>query len=77
MTHDQGQNRQGWKAAGYFLIGIGVPILGAFVIPITPRRGNVPIELASLSPGQQAVFIVGGGIGLVLTIIGAVILKSR
>lgn len=77
MTHDQGENRQGWKAAGYFLIGMGVPILGAFVFPITSRRGNAPIDLASLSPDQLAVFIVGGGIGLVLTIIGAVILKSR
>lgn len=66
------------KASGYFLIGIGLPIAGAFIYPWMPmRRGPPLLEMADLSISEGNVFLIGAAVGLVMTVLGYVILKWK
>jgi len=75
MADGQDQQR---RAGGYFLVGLGAPIAAAFVYPfISGRRGGPLIEWQALSAQELAVFAIGAGAGIAMTVAGTIILKWR
>lgn len=74
----QPTERQTRLALSYLLLGLGIPIAGAFLYPFLPGRRGAESLWSHMdgSPRALSVLLIGGAVGVAMTVAGFMLQNS-